>query len=247
LILAYIINELSFDKYNKNAENVYRVERTFLNPETGDLSLELGSIAPPFAPYLLNDFKEIKKLTRFLSSGNTTFKYEDKMFYENDVYFADENLFEVFKVEVVKGNPAKALNEPFSVMLTEELAKKYFGNDDPVNKMVELNNQVSCKVTGVYKAFPSNAHLHPGIMVSFNTLRDSTVYGEENLRTNWGNNSFLTYIVLPDNYDPKKLEAQFPASGVYQNKKQVGFLLSQYLLMEIAESRYSPNNCPRRV
>ncbi len=215
LILAYIINELSFDKYNKNAENVYRVERTFLNPETGDLSLELGSIAPPFAPYLLNDFKEIKKLTRFLSSGNTTFKYEDKMFYENDVYFADENLFEVIKVEVVKGNPAKALNEPFSVMLTEELAKKYFGNDDPVNKMVELNNQVSCKVTGVYKAFPSNAHLHPGIMVSFNTLRDSTVYGEENLRTNWGNNSFLTYIVLPDNYDPKKLEAQFPA---FQNR-----------------------------
>ena len=135
LILAYIINELSFDKYNKNAENVYRVERTFLNPETGDLSLELGSIAPPFAPYLLNDFKEIKKLTRFLSTGNTTFKYEEKMFYENDVYFADENLFDVFKVDVVKGNPAKALNEPFSIMLTEELAKKYFGNDDPVNKM----------------------------------------------------------------------------------------------------------------
>ncbi len=73
LIPGYIINKLSFDKYNENAENVYSVERTFFNPESGDLSLELGFIAPPFAPYLVNDFKEIKKLTRFLSSGNTTF------------------------------------------------------------------------------------------------------------------------------------------------------------------------------
>src|SRR3712207_8383126 len=71
LILAYILHETSYDRYNKNAENTYRVERTFLNPETGDLSLELGSIAPPFAPYLLNDFKEIKtdrKSTRLNSS-----------------------------------------------------------------------------------------------------------------------------------------------------------------------------------
>ena len=215
LILAYIINELSFDKYNKNAENIYRVERTFLNPETGDVSLQLGSIAPPFAPYLLNDFKEIKKLTRLLRNGNTSFRFEENMFYEPEVYFADENLFDVFNVDVVKGNPAKALNDPYSVMLTEEVAVKYFGNDDPLGKMVRLDNQLTCKVTAVYKAFPSNAHLHPGVMVSFNTLKDSVVYGERNLRTNWGNNSFLTYIELPGNYDPKKMEAQFPA---FQNR-----------------------------
>ena len=215
LILAYILNEVSFDKYHTNAKNIYRVERTFLNPETGNLSLELGSIAPPFAPYLLNDFKEIKKLTRLLRSGNTSFRYEDKMFNEAEVYFADENLFDIFKVDVVKGNPAKALNEPYSVMLAEDVAKKYFGNDDPLNKEVRLDNQLTCKVTGIYKAFPSNAHLHPTVMVSFNTLRDSAVYGERNLRTNWGNNSFLTYIELPDNYNPKNLEAQFPA---FQNR-----------------------------
>ncbi len=215
LILAYIINELSFDRYNKKPDNIYRVERTFLNPETGALSLELGSIAPPFAPLLLNDFKEIKKLTRLLRNGTTSFKYEDKMFNEPEVYFADENLLDVFKVDVVKGNPAKALNDAYSVMLTEDVAEKYFGNEDPINKMVRLDNQLTCKITGVYKSFPSNAHLHPKVMVSFNTLRDSVVYGEQNLRTNWGNNSFLTYIELPDNYDPKKMEAQFPA---FQNR-----------------------------
>ena len=69
LILTYILNELSYDRYNRNAENIYRVERTFLNPETGMLSLELGSVAPPFAPLLQNDFKEIKKITRFLNGA----------------------------------------------------------------------------------------------------------------------------------------------------------------------------------
>jgi putative ABC transport system permease protein len=215
LILVYILHELSYDKYNKNAENIYRVERTFLNPETGNKSLELGSIAPPFAPLLVNDFKEIKTLTRLLSSGNTSFKYEEKIFNEQNVFFADENLFHVFNVNVVKGNPSKALNDPYSVMLTVEMAKKYFGNDDPLNKMIMLDNQLTCKVTGVYKAFPANAHLHPAVMISFNTLKDSAVYGEEGLRTNWGNNSFLTYIELPDNYDPKKLETQLPA---FQNR-----------------------------
>ncbi len=211
MILSYILHELSYDKYNKKAKNVYRVERTFLNPETGDKSLELGSIAPPYAPLLLNDFKEIKTLTRLLSNGNTSFKYDDKIFNEQNVFFADENLFKLFDVNVVKGNPSKALTEPYSVMLTEEMASKYFGNDDPVNKMIKLDNQITCKVTGVYKAFPTNAHLHPGAMISFNTLKDTAVYGEERLRTNWGNNSFLTYIELPENYDPKKLELQLPA------------------------------------
>lgn len=211
LILAYVINELSYDRYNNNAENIYRIERTFLNADTKEVNLKLGTVAPPFGPLLVNDFKEIKKLTRLLPNGTTSFKYEDKIFNERDVYFADENLFEVFKVDMIKGNPAKVLNDPFSVILTEEIAEKYFGNEDPLNKMVKLNNSITCKVTGVYKPFPSNSHLHPRVMVSFNTLKDSTVFGAETLRTSWGNNSFLTYMVLPENYNIKNMEARFPA------------------------------------
>jgi putative ABC transport system permease protein len=211
LILTYILNELSYDRYNKNANNIYRVERTFLNPETGTLSLELGAVAPPFAPLLENDFKEIKKITRFLDAGTTALRYEDKRFNEQQVYFADENLFDVFDVSVTRGNPSKALNDPYSIMLTEDVAKKYFGKEDPINKVIRLDNQFNLKVTGIYKPFPSNAHIHPAIMVSFNTLKDTAIYGEENLRTNWGNNSFYTYLLLPPGYNPKKLEAQFPA------------------------------------
>lgn len=211
LILTYILNELSYDRYNANADKIYRVTRSFNNPETGAHSLNLGTVAPPFGPLLENDFKEIQKVTRLLPNGQTPMRYEDKMFNERNVFFADENLFDFFKVDVVKGNPAKALNDPFSVMLSENIAKKYFGKDEPLNKMVRLDNNINLKVTGVYKAFPANAHLHPEIMISFNTLKDSAVYGEENLRTNWGNNSFFTYLMVADNFDPAKLEKQFPA------------------------------------
>ena len=211
LILTYILNELSFDRYNKNAADIYRVTRLFRNPETGATNLNLSTIAPPFGPLLQNDFKEIKKITRLLDNSPSPLKYGDKMFNEPNTYFADENIFDVFDVNVVKGNPAKALNDPFCVMLTEEVAKKYFGNEDPIDKSIRLDNQFNLRVTGVYKAFPANAHLHPGMMISFNTLRDSVVYGEQQLRTNFGNNSFFTYLLLPKNFNPQRLEAQFPA------------------------------------
>lgn len=211
LIVVYILNELSYDKYNKNADHIYRVERTFLNAETGAVSLELGAVAPPIGPLLQNDFKEIKRITSILPAGTTTIRYEDKIFNEERVFFADENLFEVFDFTVTNGNAAKSLDEPYSVMLTEETAKKYFGNENPVNRIIRLDNQFIGKVTGLYKALPNNAHWHPDVLISFNTLKDTAVYGAENLRTNWSNNSFYTYLLLPDHCDPKKLEAQFPA------------------------------------
>lgn len=214
LITAYVLNELSYDKYNKNADNIYRVERTFLNPNTKDLSLQLGTVAPPFGPLLKNDFKDIQQVTTMLQT-NLTAKYKENIFDEPNIYFADENLFKVFDFDVLKGNAANALSDPYSAILTEETAKKYFGNDDPMNKVIRINNQFDFKVTGIYKALPANAHFHPSLMLSFVTLKDTAIYGDEQLRTNWGNNSFLTYLLLPKGYDPKKLEVQFPA---FQNR-----------------------------
>lgn len=210
LITTYILNELSYDKYNENADNIYRVTRTFYNQQ-GVQSLKLSTVAPPFGYYLPNDFPEIQKMTRLIDNGITPLRYKDKLINEKNVFFADENFFDVFSIQVLKGNPKTALADPFSVMLTEEAAKKYFGDEDPMNKVIRANNQFDVKVTGIYKAFPSNSHMHPGMLMSFNTLKDSAVYGEEALRTNWGNNSFFTYILLPKNYDPQKMIARFPA------------------------------------
>jgi putative ABC transport system permease protein len=210
LILTYILNELSYDKYNKNADQVYRVTRTFYNGN-GVATLNLSTISPPFGYYLPTDFPEIIKMTRLLDIGTTPLRYKDKLINEKDVYFADENLSDVFTINMVEGNPKTALKEPFSVMLTEETAKKYFGSEDPINKVIRASNQFDVKVTGVYKAFPSNAHMHPNILISFNTLKDSVVYGEQNLRTNWDNNSFFTYLLLPKNYNIENMKARFPA------------------------------------
>ena len=210
LITIYIVNELSYDRYNKNGQNIYRLTRSFNNSE-GVVSLKLSTVSPPFGYYFPTDFPEIRKMTRLLNNGTTPFKYKDKLINEPNVYFADEYLFDVFTLDVVKGNPHTALKDPFSIMLSEESARKYFGNEDPMNKMLKVNNQFEVKVTGVFKRFPANSHLHPDILVSFNTLNDPNVYGLENMRTNWGNNSFFTFLLLPEHYDINRMIAQFPA------------------------------------
>jgi putative ABC transport system permease protein len=215
LITSYILNELSFDRYNKNTKNIYRIERTFLNAETGALSLELGAVAPPFAPLLENDFKNIKQATRLLPVSSIPVKYGENIFNEKGLFFAEQNVFNVFDFKVTEGNPANALAEPFSVMLDQKTAKKYFGNSDPLNKVIRLGNQYDCKVTGLFKDLPENSHWHPEMLLSFNTLKDSAVYGAENLRTNWGNNAFYTYLLVPDHFNVKNFEAQLPA---FQNR-----------------------------
>ncbi len=210
LILTYILNELSYDKHNENADRIYRVTRSFNNAD-GVVTLKLGTVAPPFGPLLKNDFPDIEKVTRLYPDGKTPLRYKDKIFNESNVFWADENFFGVFTVKSVKGNPATALTDPYSVMLSEEMATKYFGTEDPMNQTIRYNNKYNFKVTGVYKALPENAHFHPGILLSFNTLKDSAIYGEQNLRTNWGNNSFFTYLLMPKGYPVQNMEAQFAA------------------------------------
>lgn len=210
LILTYIIHEVSYDKYNSKADRVYRVTRSFNNKD-GIVSLHLGAVAPPFAPSLRNEFPDIEKVTRIFPVGTVPMHYEEKIFNEKDVYFGDDNLFSIFDVTLEKGNPQTALTDPYSVILTEDLAQKYFGSADPVNKVIRLNNQFNFKVTGIFKPFPDAAHLHPRMMLSFATLKDTAIYGERKLQTNWDNNAFFTYLLLPPHYPVKNIEARFPA------------------------------------
>ncbi|MFN2457939.1 MAG: ABC transporter permease [Chitinophagaceae bacterium] len=209
LILAYILHEVSYDKFHPYADRTYRISRSFHNEE-GVQSLHLSAIAPAFGEPLKNEFPEIEKITRLYSNGNTAFVYGDKRFFETKVYFADENLTDVFKIDVIKGNPKTALADPSSIMISDETARKYFGNEDPMNKLVKLDNNLPVKVAGVFKPFPPNMHLHPDVFIAFNTLKDTTIYGERNLQTSWGNNSFYTYIVIPKNYEASKMESRFP-------------------------------------
>ena len=210
VILSYVINELSYDKYNPKANQIYRVTRAFLNAD-GAVNLHLSSVAPPFGPLLQHEFPDIQEITRLLPDGIAAVKYKDKLFNETGVYFGDDKLFDFFPVPMVKGNAKTALVAPNSIILTEAMAAKYFGTEDPMDKLIKMDNQPLCKVTGVYKAFPQNSHIHPDMLMSFSTLNDSTIYGEKQLQTNFGNNSFYTYLMFPKDYPVANIEARFPA------------------------------------
>ena len=208
LILSYIINEKSYDKFNKNADDIYRVTRIFYSAPNVE-SLHLSSVAPPFGPLLQTAFPDIKKISRMLPNGSTTLKYGDKIFNERNSFFADENFFTLFNTPFLKGDQKTALSEPYSVVMTPAVAHKYFGDDNPINKVIMLdNNKHPFKVTGVFDNFPANSHMHPELLLSFNTLKDTSIYGEKQLETNYGNNSFYTYLLFPQGYNVEHVKAQ---------------------------------------
>lgn len=211
LILVYILHETSYDRYNRNADRIYRVTRYFNGPD-GNPSMRLGTAAPPVGPLLKNDFPDIQEETQVYPFGTLGFRYGDKKFNEEASAFADASFPKVFDLDMVSGgDPSAALSEPYNILLTKEEARKYFGDADPLGKVIRYNNQVDFKVAGVYKAFPAAAHFHPDMLLSFPSLRDTLIYGADLLRTNWGDNSVLTYILLPPGYPAASLEARLPA------------------------------------
>ncbi|MDB5157768.1 MAG: FtsX-like permease family protein [Mucilaginibacter sp.] len=215
LILSYIINERSYDKFNTNVKDIRRVTRIFYSGKNVE-SLHLSAIAPPFGPLLQSAFPDIKKVTRVLPIRTTAFHYKDKLFNEENSAFAEENFFDFFTVPVVKGNQNNALKEPYSIMLSEAMAKKYFGDTDPTGKGLLLDNVFlgkinhDFKVTGVFKAFPANSHMHPEILMSFSTLKDPAMYGANNLANDFGGNAFFTYLLFPKDYNTDRIESQLP-------------------------------------
>src|SRR3569833_4020026 len=115
LIITYLINELSYDKYNANADRTYRVTRTFLS-RNGDENLHLSSIAPPFGPLLKTAYPDFEKVTRVLPIGTVVFRYKEKLFKEENGFFADENFSRVFRVNITQGVRKNALYVPYCVM-----------------------------------------------------------------------------------------------------------------------------------
>jgi len=210
LILTYVINEKSYDRYDKNADDIYRVTRIFYSAPNVE-SLHLSSIAPAFGPGLKLAFSDMKEMTRTLPNGTISFKYKEKLFNEQHAFFADENFFDFFTVPVLQGDGRKALTEPYTALLTPDIAKKYFGDEDPMNKQIILDgNKHAFTVKGIYSAFPFNSHMHPDILVSFSTLNDSTIYGAKQLATSYGNNAFYTYLMFPKGYTTERIESRFP-------------------------------------
>lgn len=212
LIVFYIVDELSYDRHHPSADRLYRVTRYFYDQD-GNTSLRLANVAPPIGMLMQNDFPEIEKLFRMLPINTTvTLREEDsenKSFREPNIYVSEPAILDVFDVELLEGNPQSALENPGSMMVSDKMAEKYFGTTQVQGKTLELFG-FPVKITGVYKSFKPQTHVHPDFLISFSTLNDSTIYGRRQLETNWGNNAFGTYFLLKEGEDVKTLESKFP-------------------------------------
>lgn len=209
LIYLFISDELSYDKFHAKSDRTYRVSRSWTNSD-GEVSLHLGHLASAFGPLLINDFPGIiENSVRMLWAGEALMSYGDKKIVEQGVVFAEEDFFEIFSFKLLEGNPQTALVEPNSVVLTTETAKRYFGDEDPMGKVLNFDGQVDFKVTGIVEEAPGNSHFHYDFLVSFQTVED--FYGQDYMMTNFSSNNYATYLVLKEGYNPDDLEAQFPA------------------------------------
>jgi putative ABC transport system permease protein len=213
LIALFIKDEWGYDRYHAQADNIYRVTRDFLSKD-GSVSLHLGHVAPPFAPLIKNDFPDVKYAVRVLETGSLFAIQENgrqvKAFNEEKVNFAEAEVFKVFDIPLLSGKVETSLNEPFTMLLSDRMAEKYFDKQDPIGKILRTNNQYDVRITGVFKSFPKQSHWHPDFLVSFKTLEDSTLYGKRNLETNWGNNAFATYLLVNEDFSKERTEALFP-------------------------------------
>jgi putative ABC transport system permease protein len=203
LITLYVYHELSFDRYHSNADRIFRVVE---NLRTENELLLQSTSSPPMGPMMLKDFPDVQNYVRF-QQWNLLVAKDKLSFYEPDSFIADSTVFDVFTFPLLKGNPKKALTEPFSVVLTESMAKKYFGTDDPMGQMLKMDDD-QFKITGVAKDVPENSHFQFNFLISFSTWSSRN---KQNEMRAWFWNGFHTYLLLRDKLSADKVRAGMPA------------------------------------
>jgi putative ABC transport system permease protein len=194
LILLWVQDELSFDRFHENADNLYQVEEDqYYSGETYHVT-----VTPyPSGPIWKEEIPEIKDACRYQWPSGMLFRYGDKAFYEDGCVAVDQSFFSMFSFPVLSGNKQTLLTQPYFAVLTDETAEKYFGNEDPVGKILQVNNKYEFTVTGIVKKPPSNSSLRFDILIPFDYLKETGQYYDD-----WGSNSIRTYIQLNENAIP---------------------------------------------
>lgn len=212
LIFLFVQHEMSYDTYHANSDRIYRISRNWFNPN-GEVSLHLGHAAAPFGPLIKSDFEDqVEEVVRLTNNGLLIRNGEDA-FMEDEFFFADPEVFDVFSWNMIEGDPKAGLNSADGVLISQEMATKYFGNSPAVGK--ELIGEIqgltlTFQVRGVFENIPDNTHMHPDFIATMNPVIQ--FYGGlEAFMKNFGGNNFSTYVLLKEGYDYKALEAQLPA------------------------------------
>jgi putative ABC transport system permease protein len=229
-ISLYVINELSYDRFHKNYENIYSIK--VVGRLAGGV-LDQAVTAAPMASAILNDYPEVLAATRVTQLGAWLIRFGENKFNEDGVLFADSTFFKVFDFKLLKGDPNTALVRPRSMVLTEKYAKKYFGKQDPMGqKMIVEADSVLYTVTGVVQDVPDNSH------IKFDMLASISTYPGQANNQNWVSHNFYTYIVVKEGTDIKALQEKFQEMVT----KYVGPQIQQILGYSIDDFRKAGND-----
>ena len=204
LILLYVHDELSYDRFHDNADSIYRVVPTVA---TSERTMYMAVNAHVQGPMLKNEFPEVLEYVRFSSYRERVIEYENISFSEERFLYADDSVFSVFSFDMILGNPKEALVNPNTIVITEEMAEKYFGTDDPMGKSLKINYNALFTVTGVIKNIPSASHIKPDFLASFSSLglEPSTNIAQDLLSSM----NYYTYILLQEGTDYIEMERKF--------------------------------------
>ncbi len=205
LILLFMQYELSFDTYHEKADQIYRIVKQDISP---DSKRTYKSLLTPKAlvPTLKEECPEIIAATRLIKTS-TVISYGEKNFLEKRIYFAEPDLLKIFSFDLVKGDPETALKDPRSIVLTREMSEKYFGSRDPLGKTLTVDGTYQLKVTGVLKNIPKNSHF----IMDFVVPLEAYLFTQGDKISAWRTNIFRSYILLREDADPGHLESKFPA------------------------------------
>jgi putative ABC transport system permease protein len=209
-IAVWVKDELSYDRFNEKADRIVRV----VGKVTTASEVFEHAVSPvPMAQAIKKDYPEVENTVRF-EKDDAIVKYGDVQFSEQRILLTEPSFFDIFSYHLTQGDVKTALNEPYSIILTESMAKKYFGSADPVNKSLILflydstAKGMPYKITGVMPDAPLNAHFTFNFLVSFKTLEVADP--ESITQDGWGNNSYYTYLLLRNKADIPKLAAHLP-------------------------------------
>lgn len=202
IIMLFAEFEFSFDKFHRQPDHIYRIAKDFVNNE--GLRIPDATTPSALSAKLRTDVPEVESVTRFFANGGrrNLFQYGDKQFYELELLRIDSTFFQVFDFEFIKGSKDKPFNSNHSVLLTESTARKYFGDENPIGKIIRTNisNQTEFEVTGVLKDVPLNSHFSFQVLIPFESSR--------NPDTDWKRHVFYTYARLRANSDPVAFESK---------------------------------------
>ncbi|MBD3275197.1 MAG: FtsX-like permease family protein [Candidatus Marinimicrobia bacterium] len=222
LILLYVAHELSYDRFHTNADRIYRIE---VNGRLLEKEANSAMSGAPYASAFMEEFPQVKVATRIDPVGDGIVKTEEQVFNESGLMYADEHFFQVFSFTLVQGDPGSVLKNPRSVVLTESTARRYFNQENPLGKMVRMDNEGDAyQVTGVVQDVPENSHFDFDILIS---MAGNDRYNDQH----WLSLGLYTYVLMREDADLAAVKSRFPA--LYE--RHFGPIIVQYFQMSYAE------------